>query len=79
MVKFNGEEWVAESTDETSEAGYPVINTLFRHGPKPFLTRIFQPNDYEQVSLCRSKEAALTHTSKHGLLLSTGGPQVHGR
>jgi hypothetical protein len=49
MVKFNGEKWVAEKPDETDETGYPVLNTLFLHGPKPFFTRVFQPNDYEQV------------------------------
>jgi hypothetical protein len=49
MVKFNGEKWVAEKPDEKDETGYPVLNTLFLHGPKPFVTRVFQPNDYEQV------------------------------
>lgn len=49
MVKFNGEKWVAESPKETAAAGYPVFNTLFRHGPLPFYTRVFQPDDYEQV------------------------------
>jgi hypothetical protein len=51
MVKFNGEKWVAEKPEETGEAGYPLMNTWFLHGPKPFFTRIFQPDDYEQVRL----------------------------
>jgi hypothetical protein len=49
MVKFNGEKWVAEKPEETGEAGYPLMNTWFLHGPKPFFTRIFQPDDYEQA------------------------------
>lgn len=48
MVKFNGEKWVAETEEEGTNA-YPPINTLLRHGPKPFFTRVFQPDDYEYV------------------------------
>lgn len=50
MVKFDGDQWVAESEEESTNA-YPAINTLLRHGPKPFLTRIFQPDDYEYVGV----------------------------
>lgn len=51
MVKFDGEKWVTQKPEETSENDYPLINTLLLHGPKPFLTRVFQPDEYEQAIL----------------------------
>jgi hypothetical protein len=51
MVKFDGEKWVTERPEETSANNYPLINSLLLHGPKPFLTRLLQPNDYEQAIL----------------------------
>jgi hypothetical protein len=51
MVKFDGEKWVTERAEETSAYNYPLINSLLLHGPKPFLTRLLQPNDYEQAIL----------------------------
>jgi hypothetical protein len=51
MVKFNGEKWITEKPEETAAYNYPLINSLVLHGPKPFLTRLFAPNDYEQAIL----------------------------
>lgn len=51
MVKFDGEKWIAQKPEETSEFDYPLVNTLLLHGPKPFVTRIFQPDEYEQAIL----------------------------
>ena len=42
------QKWIATSPEEESGAGYPAINTLLIHGPKSFLTRVFQPDNYEQ-------------------------------
>jgi len=50
-AKFDGEKWVAESDEETAAAGYGVFRTFIRHGPRPALQRIFQPDDYEQAVL----------------------------
>jgi hypothetical protein len=49
--KWDGEKWVPTSPEEGPEAGYGPGKTLLLQGPKPFLTRIFQPQDYEQAVL----------------------------
>ena len=49
--KYDGTQWVPTSPEEEPAAGYPAYKTLLLHGPKPFLTRIFQPDDYEQAVL----------------------------
>mmetsp|Transcript_11446 Transcript_11446/g.21833 ORF Transcript_11446/g.21833 Transcript_11446/m.21833 type:complete len:183 (+) Transcript_11446:109-657(+) len=36
---------------EGPEAGYPLVNTLLLHGPKPFLQRVLNPDEYEQAVL----------------------------
>jgi hypothetical protein len=43
--------WTPSKTEEGPESGYPPINTLLLHGPKPFFQRVFTPNDYEQAVL----------------------------
>jgi hypothetical protein len=49
--KFDGEKWVTTSPEEEPSAGYGAEKTLLLHGPKPFLNRVFQPDDYEQAVL----------------------------
>lgn len=43
--------WYPTSPDEGPEAGYPLVNTLLLHGPKPFLQRAFRKEEYEQAVL----------------------------
>jgi hypothetical protein len=45
------QKWTPSKPEEGPEAGYPPINTLLLHGPKPFLQRVFTPDDYEQAVL----------------------------
>lgn len=49
--KFIGSKWVAQSDAEKPGAGYDVFGTLLRQGPEPAITRIFNPDDYEQAVL----------------------------
>lgn len=58
------QKWYPTKPEEGPEAGYPVINTLLLHGPKPWFQRVFQPEEYEQAVLkfmagdkCDRKEA----------------------
>ena len=51
LAKFDGEKWVAESDQETAAAGYGIFPTFVRHGPRPTLQRILQPDDYDQAVL----------------------------
>lgn len=66
VPKYNPQEakWEPQGEEDTAAAGYPAINTLLRHGPKAFFTRVFTPDDYEQAVLkfmagdkCDRKEA----------------------
>lgn len=43
--------WTPSSPEESAEAGYPIIRTLLRHGPKAFLVRVTQPDNYDQAVL----------------------------
>lgn len=43
--------WLVTSPEEGPEAGYGPGKTLLLAGPKPFLTRLFSPDDYEQAVL----------------------------
>jgi len=44
--------WVpSDPATEGPEAGYGIGKTLLLQGPKPFLHRVFQPDDYEQAVL----------------------------
>jgi hypothetical protein len=45
------EKWSPSKPEEGPEAGYPPTKTLLLHGPKPYLQRIFTPDDYEQAVL----------------------------
>ena len=45
------QKWYPTKPEEGPEAGYPLVNTLLLHGPKPFLQRVFNPDDYEQAVL----------------------------
>ena len=49
--KYVDNKWVPQSEAEQPGAGYDVVGTLLRHGPKPAFTRVFQPDDYEQAVL----------------------------
>jgi hypothetical protein len=49
--KYIKDKWVPQSDAEMPSAGYDVFGTLLRQGPQPALTRIFQPDDYEQAVL----------------------------
>jgi len=43
--------WYPSSEEESSEAGYPPIRSLLRHGPQPFFIRLTQPDEYDQAVL----------------------------
>ena len=43
--------WIPISEDEGPSAGYPPVGSLLRHGPLPYLRRVFQPDEYEQAVL----------------------------
>jgi hypothetical protein len=45
------QQWVPTGPNQLPEAGYPPTKTLLLQGPKPFLTRILQKDDYEQAVL----------------------------
>lgn len=49
--KYDGTKWVATKPEEGPEAGYDELQTLLMHGPKPFFSRVFQSEDYEQAVL----------------------------
>ena len=51
VPKYVGNQWVPQTEDDLPSAGYDVFGTFVRHGPKPTLTRITSPNDYEQAIL----------------------------
>lgn len=48
MVRFDPtlEKWVPTAPED--EVGYGPMGTLLRAGPKPFLIRVFNPDNYEQ-------------------------------
>jgi len=41
--------WTPSSEEESAANNYPVINSLLRHGPKAFISRITQPDMYDQA------------------------------
>jgi hypothetical protein len=43
--------WVATKPEDEATSGYSVYKTLLLRGPKPFLHRVLQPDDYEQAVL----------------------------
>jgi hypothetical protein len=45
------QKWVPTKPEEEASAGYPAFKTLLLRGPKPFLHRVLQPDDYEQAVL----------------------------
>lgn len=45
------QKWLYTSDDQKPEAGYPPINTLLLHGPKPYFERVFRGDQYEQAVL----------------------------
>jgi hypothetical protein len=47
----SSQRWVPASDEEGPEAGYGIGKTLLLQGPKPFLHRLFQSDDYEQAVL----------------------------
>ena len=51
MVKFDGNKWIAESTEETSDGGYDALGTFLRYGPIPTLRRLVQQYEYDQAVL----------------------------
>jgi hypothetical protein len=49
--KYIDGQWVPQTKGDMPEAGYDVFGTLVRQGPKPAITRLTQPKDYEQAIL----------------------------
>jgi hypothetical protein len=45
------QKWVPSSEEESAEANYPPIKSLLRHGPKAYLTRVFNADNYDQAVL----------------------------
>jgi hypothetical protein len=45
------QKWLYTSDDQKPEAGYPPLNTLLLHGPKPYFERIVRGDQYEQAVL----------------------------
>lgn len=43
--------WSPSDNDESAKANYPPIRSLLRHGPKAFLVRTIQPDQYDQAVL----------------------------
>lgn len=43
--------WVYTAADQEPTAGYPPVNTLLLHGPRPFYERVFCAEQYEQAVL----------------------------
>lgn len=65
-VKFDKstERWVTDDPDEEAGSSYGPIGSLYRAGPRPFLSRIFDADTYDQAVLkymasegCDRKEA----------------------
>lgn len=42
------ERWITDDPAEMAGASYGPIGSLYRAGPKPFFTRIFNPDTYDQ-------------------------------
>jgi hypothetical protein len=53
LPRYDGklQKWIPTGPNQLPDAGYPPTKTLFLQGPRPFITRIFQPDDYEQAVL----------------------------
>ena len=51
VPKYVGNKWIPQTEDDMPSAGYDVLGTFVRHGPKPTITRLFSPEDYEQAIL----------------------------
>lgn len=51
VPKYIGNKWIPQTPEDMPSAGYDTFGTFIRHGPKPTLTRIFSPDDYEQAIL----------------------------
>jgi hypothetical protein len=49
--KFVGNKWVPQGPEDEPSAGYDTLGTILRQGPEPAITRIFNPDDYEQAVL----------------------------
>ena len=45
------EKWYPSQAEEEASAGYGPTGTLLRAGPKPFLQRVFSPEQYDQAVL----------------------------
>ena len=41
--------WTPETEEESAAAGYPAIRSLLRHGPGAFITRVTNPDLYDQA------------------------------
>ena len=42
------QKWFTDDPEEMAGSSYGPIGTLYRAGPKPFFTRIFNPDTYDQ-------------------------------
>jgi hypothetical protein len=51
VPKYVGNKWVPQTEEDMPSAGYDLFGTLIRHGPKPALTRLTSPEEYEQAIL----------------------------
>lgn len=47
----SAQRWIPSTEDESADAGYPPIRSLLRHGPKAFLVRLTQADNYDQAVL----------------------------
>jgi hypothetical protein len=45
------QKWIPSSEEESAEASYPAIKSLLRHGPKAYLTRVTNADEYDQAVL----------------------------
>ena len=45
------QKWIPTSDAEMPSAGYDIWGTLLRQGPKPFVSRLVNPGEYEQAIL----------------------------
>lgn len=46
----SSQKWYTNDPDEMAGSSYGPIGSLYRAGPKPFFSRIFDPEQYDQAS-----------------------------
>ena len=58
--------WMPSTETERAAAGYSPVRSLLRHGPKPFLIRLTNPDAYDQAVLKFMAAEACDRTTAQG-------------